>query len=313
MIYRERKSRFIRLFNKTPEGVICPHFYELILSNGCPFDCAYCYLKLTFRGDKSPKLFTNDWTTVQKELDAIDTGVFNTGELADSLAVIPPLLPKAIEYFQDTKKSKFLLLVTKSTNIKILEQTTPSKNIIISFSINAPIASRLYEKKAPSPYQRLEAAWRLKELGWRVRIRLDPIIPDVGLNNYKSIVKEIAKLKPEAVTLGMLRQFPGLYRFAPDAPRNNLKKAPDGRMRYQESLRVKTYHTIAEWLGFQPSLCKETKEVWRKLGWSFTPCNCVEPSILKEKITFTHKVNFEEKISVYTTCTFPIQPMVRPL
>ncbi|MDP2857911.1 MAG: hypothetical protein Q8P50_08040 [Bacillota bacterium] len=89
---RERKSDFVKLFDKTPAGVICPHFYELVLSNGCPYDCAYCYLRLTFRGHKSPVLFTNSWDRVRAEIEAIDQGVFSTGELADSLAVEPPLL-----------------------------------------------------------------------------------------------------------------------------------------------------------------------------------------------------------------------------
>ena len=84
IIKRERKSEFVKLFDKTPPDVVCPHFYELILSNGCPFDCSYCYLKLTFRGKTNPNLFTNKWEVVEKELEKINQGVFSTGELASS-------------------------------------------------------------------------------------------------------------------------------------------------------------------------------------------------------------------------------------
>ena len=92
VVKRERKSKFVKLFDKTPPAVFCPHFYELILSNGCPYNCVYCYLKLTFRGKTEPNIFTNDWDGVKRELDRIAGGVFSTGELADSLAIIPPLL-----------------------------------------------------------------------------------------------------------------------------------------------------------------------------------------------------------------------------
>lgn len=44
----------INRFDKTPHparasDVVCPHFLELKWAYGCPFDCAWCYLKGTFR------------------------------------------------------------------------------------------------------------------------------------------------------------------------------------------------------------------------------------------------------------------------
>jgi len=270
---RMRKSPFVRLFNKTPSNVICPHFYELILSNGCPFNCLYCYLKLTFRGNKNPVIFTNPWSQVEKELLKISKGVFSTGELADSLAVIPDLLEPAILWFSN-QEGRYLLLTTKSTNINFLRKFTPSSQVIVSFSINSLKAWELFEKKTPSPLKRLESAEKLKALGWRVRIRLDPVCLEVGLKDYEDICKRIKDLDPEVVTVGTLRHYPGLFRFEKQAPRKGLKKAPDGRMRYAEEERLKAYETIANWLGREPALCKETREVWEKLGWKFRVCNC---------------------------------------
>ena len=80
-ITRLRKSKFVRLFDKTPDSVVCPHFYELILSNGCIYDCSYCYLKLTFRGKNTPTLFNNEWAEIENELASIPFGVFSTGVL----------------------------------------------------------------------------------------------------------------------------------------------------------------------------------------------------------------------------------------
>ncbi|WP_172839081.1 hypothetical protein [Thermanaeromonas toyohensis] len=107
---------------------------------------------------------------------------------------------------------------------------------------------------APSPFSRLGAAARLLELGWRVRIRLDPVIVEGGIEGmeaYRDICKQIKGLGPERVTVGTLRQYPGLYRFAPDAPRSGLGKAPDGRMRYPVAVRVKVYRMLADWFGCQ--------------------------------------------------------------
>ncbi len=273
MLLRERKSKFVRLFDKTPEGVLCPHFYELVLSNGCPYDCAYCYLRLTFRGNKRPVLFTNDWQKIRREIDAVPEGVFSTGELADSLAVVPPNLEAALDYFE-AEPSRYLLLTTKSCRVDLFLARKPMPNVIISFSVNSPGAAARYERLAPPPAARLKAAARLQELGWRVRIRIDPIIWEAGLDGYQSVCREVAALQPERVTIGTLRQYPGLFRFAPDAPREGLRKAPDGRMRYEFGVRQSIYGQIAKWLGFQPALCKETHALWDALGWTFQGCNC---------------------------------------
>ena len=273
VVSRERKSNFVKLFDKTPPGVWCPHFYELVLSNGCPYDCSYCYLRLTFRGNIQPTLFTNGWEKVKSEIDAVPEGVFSTGELADSLAVLPPLLPKSIDYFSSLD-NKFLLLVTKSLHVDVLRQRNPTSQVILSFSVNSIPAAKKFERIAPSPEKRLETAAEMIEHGWRVRIRLDPIILESGLNYYESICRWIARIKPERVTLGTLRQYPALFNFLPHAPRTGLMKARDGRMRYAIPERVDTYRKIAHWLGFQPSLCKETQEVWDTLGWKFNGCNC---------------------------------------
>lgn len=276
-VTRDRKSSFVRLFNKTPPEVFCPHFYELILSNGCPYDCAYCYLKLTFRGKTEPNLFSNDWEIIERELDKLAKGVFSTGELADSLAIVPPLLNSAINYFSQ-EKNKYILLVTKSTNVNIFRQKQPNNQVILSFSVNASSVAKELENGAPSSSSRIQTAEELIKMGWRVRVRLDPIVIGNGFNfsDYESICNEIARIQPERVTIGTLRQYPTLHNFAPNAPKQGLKKENDGRLRYSIDERKKAYQKIKSWLGYQPALCKETKEMWDMLGWKFQGCNCTE-------------------------------------
>ena len=60
----------IKLFDRTPPprkdtDVVCPHFLELKWANGCPFNCAWCYLQGTFRFlDRGKKPFIKDWTKI---------------------------------------------------------------------------------------------------------------------------------------------------------------------------------------------------------------------------------------------------------
>jgi len=268
MEVRERKSKFVKLFTKTPPEVLCPHFYELILSNGCPYNCAYCYLQLTFRGDKGYRTFSNSFEGIKKELDAVPEGVFSTGELSDSLAYTPTHLAEVMDYFKK-QKERFLLFTTKSL-AKQLYREEPSDQIIVSFSINSYEAWQEYEKGTPDPINRLSSADALIQKGWRVRIRLDPIIEGF---DYEDICKMIKDVNPERITVGSLRHYPGIYRFT-KVRFNAMLKAPDGRLRYTIYRRAKIYRQIENWLGFQPALCKETHQCWKKLGWKFRGCNC---------------------------------------
>lgn len=278
MIQRERKSPFVKLFDKTPDGVVCPSFYELKLSNSCPFSCSYCYLMSTLRYNREPTLFTNDWSQVQAELDNLPAGVYNTGELADSLAITPPLLEPALDYFSN-QKEKFLLLVTKSINTQILKDRHPSPQVIVSFSVNSDEVSDIFERGTPLSSERLNCARELKILGWRVRIRLDPIIlpyfnTSKSFDKYFMLSHQVASLKPERITLGSLRPYPNTYRLMPDELKNELVKSNDGRWRYPLKDRTVCYQQVAEWLGEIPALCKEIQECYTQLGWVHDGCNC---------------------------------------
>jgi spore photoproduct lyase len=272
VVARPRKSGFIRRFDGTA-GLVCNQFYQLILSNGCPFNCRYCYLRLTLGGNQGPVIFTNPWLEVERQLEKIPTGVFSTGELADSLAITSPLLRPAVDYFR-RQTDKFLFLTTKSTNIKALLEIRPTPQVWISFSVNAVKTWELFEKETPHPDERLAAAWRLKEAGWRVRIRIDPVIPEVGIGHYREVAQKVSALAPERVTVGLLKHFPRLPRGRREEPWKQLAESPNGIKRYPMHLKAGILTSLADWLGFQPAICRETPDLWEKLGWKSHGCNC---------------------------------------
>ncbi|MGP7977567.1 MAG: radical SAM protein [Desulfobaccales bacterium] len=278
VIARPRKSGFIRRFDGTA-GLVCNKFYRFILSNGCPFNCQYCYLRLILGSNKGPLVFTNPWPEVERQLEKIPTGVFSTGELADSLAVTPPLLRPALEYFR-RQTHKFLFLTTKSTNIKLLMGIRPTPQVWISVSVNAVKTWELFEQKTPHPDERLAAAWRLKEAGWRVKIRIDPVIPEVGIRHYREVAKKVSALAPERVTVGVLKHFPRFPHCQREGPHRQLAESPNGIKRYPLHIKARIFNSLAEWLGFQPAICRETPGLWEGLGWKSNGCNCTPNQII---------------------------------
>jgi len=226
----------IRLFDKTPEGIVCPHFWVLSWARGCPYACSYCYLALThrFHGNR-PRFYP--WGQTERAIDKFfkthsEPTLLNTGELADSL-MNPELMEKICDKFETQTTHKVLLLskgcrfdnynaldITEGTAIHFLA-TKKYKQAVVSFSVNAHEFAVHYEKRTPNIYWRLSAAYVLQCAGYEVRLRIDPIIPVKPPNvanyswktAYRDLVKFILKtmfVTPARITLGTPRWFPAL-------------------------------------------------------------------------------------------------------
>jgi len=180
----------IKRFDKTPPptkstDVICPHFIELKWAYGCPFDCAWCYLKGTFRFQptKTKPVFKDRQkveTHTRRFLTEVTTPeILNTGEIADSLmgeGLSEPFSKFILPIFEEQNKHK-VLFVTKSDNVKHLLEIKPHSQVIISFSLNADEVAKRWEKGAPSVDRRIEAGRKLSQAGYEVRVRIDPMVP----------------------------------------------------------------------------------------------------------------------------------------
>lgn len=285
---RPRVSAFIRYFDKTPPGIICPHFYILAHANGCIYECAYCYLQLTFRGDPRAVVFTNRdamLAEVERFLARAEPAVLNAGELADALALesqtnlcrdVVPLFAKQDRHL--------LVLLTKSANVAPLLALEHNGRTVLSFSVNAPAVAARYEKGAPPVEARLAAAGQARAAGWRLRFRVDPIIPvPAWEDQYRRLMDDLLALAPERVTVGTLRYFPNVRTYARKLGRDTSvfdyapeRTAADGRFRLPFNLRVRIYEFIRDLLpaGVEFGLCKETEACHRALGITEVVCNC---------------------------------------
>ncbi len=292
-VTRARKDRFIRPFEKTPPGKVCPPVYELLHANGCPYGCDYCYLQLTFRYQTAPVVFSNRHDMlreVRQFLALSEPQVLHSGKLCDSLVYDEEtgLTRDLIPLFAAQEKHK-LLLLTKSTEIRNLLEMPDHRNTVVSFSLNAPALAERFERGAPTPIARLDAARRCQDAGYEVRARIDPVIPLEGWRElYKPLVGEIvARLKTDGlrVTIGNIRYFRGLPASAKQkgadmavfgVPMNF--DPTDGRMRVPPPLRMEMHRWFRE--QFPPNVgvypCKEPPDVWRSLGLDPTKpkCNC---------------------------------------
>ena len=289
---RERKTSFVDIFRTTPTDTVCPNFYVLSHANGCMFvpHCSYCYLKSSFWYLPGEQVFTNvekmlDDTRRWLMRDDLESFMLNTGNLSDSLNFegIRPLVPRLVELFRTEAEGKgrrhSLLLVTKGgpKECRPLFELRPCRSVVVSFSVNHPGAARRYESGAAAVGERMEAARQLKDAGWRVRVRIDPMF--VGYD-YRDVIGQVRGLGPERVTLGCLRAEPHLLRMVNHGLFSALEPPEEkgGLARYRLAARLALYRPAVEALKdtCPVGLCEETRDVWDALGLDADAqsCNC---------------------------------------
>jgi len=294
-------SSFLRHFDGClGNGVRCASYVKLVpISNGCPYYCTYCYLSYVYR-DYLPFIKMNiNYGKMCDEISdltacAQNTISFNMGEMLDSLALdhVSRLTSRLVPLFSRLSDG-YLTLLTKSSNIDGLLSLAPNHQIVVSWSLNTQPMIDLFEVGTADLEERIHAAKRCQERGYRVRLRIDPgiLYPDWQRDYAELICKSLAVLEPENITLGMLRLLPGHFRLARQAygtrgvRLQNLglaERASDHKYRYPRPQRVEFYRFLTDVIlshsrQMSVSLCRETPYVWDHLKDRCDPqrCNCL--------------------------------------
>lgn len=294
-------SSFVGRFDgQLGSSVRCCPYYKLVpVSNGCPYYCTYCYLAFVYR-KYAPFIKINiNYDTmfrqIQKTLAHSQGKIsFNMGEMLDSLALdhITNLTTMLIPFFS-VFTSGFLMLLTKSNNINNLLSIDPNEQTIISWSLNSQQIIETYELGTADLDERIKAAKQCQDHGYRIRIRIDPgiIYPNWQAGYADSIRKTLTLIRPENITLGMLRLLPGHFCLAADTYGNRarrlwdykfVKGASDGKLRYKPKQRVEFYNFLIDTIrsfdrDVSIGLCRETPEIWDVFEDRCKPkkCNCV--------------------------------------
>lgn len=302
LVKRVGDGSIVKRFDRTPfprrkTDVVCPHFLELKWSYGCPFNCSWCYLKGTLRMLPTKTCpVVKDFEKIRKHVntffdETVSNGyqseVLNSGEISDSLMWEnngKPFSEFILGIFDTQHKHKILFL-TKSNWIHNLLKINHNGSPLISFSMNASYVSGRWEKMAPPMKERIKAARKLQEVGYAVRIRIDPMVPIKNWDkNYKDIIDDIfSNFKPERITLGSLRGLQSTINNCPDkswvkylSEKSNWGKKIDFDKRF-EMYSTMINHLKERHKFKKVALCKETIEIWNRLNMDYRKikCNCI--------------------------------------
>ncbi len=183
-----------------------------------------------------------------------------------------------------TQKKHRVLFLSKANYIRNLVNNRTSHDPIISFTVNAFPVSKRWEK-APSPRKRLTAAKKLSEIGYEIRLRIDPIVPIKNWQvSYKSLIDKIfEKFTPERITAGSPRGLQSTINNCKDTSWTKyLSERSNWGKKLDSDTRFKIYSILFNYLkenhNFKNvAMCKETIEMWNRLGMDYRKirCNCI--------------------------------------
>ncbi|NIO48466.1 MAG: hypothetical protein GTN73_03360 [Candidatus Aminicenantes bacterium] len=289
LLITRQKGEFVKPCPCTPGYLGCNYFI-LNIDLNCPLDCSYCILQhyLTNPLITVHVNLEDLWRQLDNFLDRKRHGTIRigTGELGDSLALdhLTQNSVDLVSYFRK-KRNAIFELKTKTVNIRNILKIEPAPNLVIAWSLNSLRIAREEEKGAPSIEERIDAARRVSERGFRIAFHFDPIIrhPDWE-KEYKDVIKKmLATVDPARIawiSLGSFR-FPSSLKAIIEErfPKTKIIydefiKGKDGKFRYFKPLRLELYKKIVgfirEWGGKEIPLyfCMEGEDIWREvMGW----------------------------------------------
>lgn len=162
------------------DNMHCFPYYKLVpLSNGCPYNCIYCYLAFVYRKYGAFIKINLNYSKMLEQIQTISLPTnrlcFNFGEMLDSLALdhITELSTILVPFFNNFKNC-YLMMLTKSSNIGNLLKLKPNNQVVVSWSLNPQNVIDEYEFGTASLDERINAAKLCQQHGYRIRFRIDP-------------------------------------------------------------------------------------------------------------------------------------------
>jgi spore photoproduct lyase len=245
---------------------------------GCPGRCAYCVL---------PECASVPCPTFHASLDAmqaaLEDGLARTpdvylhlGHILDPLAYpfLGPLIATAVEGVRSAPRAR-LEIRTKFAAADLLPPDPPP-NAVVAFSFAPERLVRLYEQGTASVRARIAAARAAARRGYRIGLRLDPVLIYPGWEtDYAALCARLTREIPSHLVadavLGCFRGPPALAeRVTALDPgsvfrRGELIPIDHGKAGYPRPLRVRALRFLASRLGgrFPVSFCFEDETVER--------------------------------------------------
>ena len=263
MVIMRRRSPFLMACPAGSAKFACCGYLVLTLASNCPMDCSYCFLQEYVADNPGFQVYAN-YEDAFTEIDTLSASApgrhfrIGTGELADSLAMdsLTGLSIELVNFFA-ARENLTLEFKTKTDEIENLLTIDPRGGVLVSWTLSPRRVFEACEHRTASPSERITAARRVLDAGYRVAFHLDPMIAYPGAErDYIELMDELFSTIPPAktsfISMGGLRMTPALRaaarrRFPTDAMLlGEDLLAEDGRYRTFAPMRIRLYKVLAD-------------------------------------------------------------------
>lgn len=259
LILAAKKNNFLYKGSAMCDDFGNQNFYYNTLIQNCLYNCDYCYLQGMYESSNIV-IFVNIedfFKETDKMLTELNSKLFLCISYDTDLLALEKIVPYTSMWIQyaNGKENLELEIRTKSNQFHKIASIEPPKNVILAWTVSPTENAKRYEKKAPTLKARL---WNIKkalELGWRVRICLDPVLYTKDWqNSYSNMLKEVFSVVPaeklEDVTVGVFRVNQDYWK--------NMKKVNPSEILHFPFQKVGNAHTYSD------SLTNQINEFLRK-------------------------------------------------
>jgi spore photoproduct lyase len=269
------------------KNVKCCNYSILNIGYGCLYECSYCFLQgyQNVAGIILPCNLPNFLS--RDKIKPADNKMFflprvGSGEFTDSLIFDDVTLfsNDIVKFFKENTDISFEFK-TKSTNIDNLLKLGGSKNIVVSWSVNAEQMIKENEHCTPGLQERLTAAQKCVKAGYSVGFHFDPVILyEDWKQGYKKTIENIFDFIDgkyiKWISIGSLRMVASLKKVIETRFPDNrildeeLLLSHDNKLRYDDNTRIKIYRYLVDLIKKQDSsvvvyLCMENTDIWNKV------------------------------------------------
>ncbi len=244
-LYREAKRTLVVGIQRRPQFRPCRPSadYEFALVTGCPGLCQYCYLQ----GTLGRRPYVRVWVNLEEILEAVRNAVrerlprqtsFEVSSTADPMAVehLTGSLHEAVRCFAATAGAR-LRLVTKFPPAPGLLELAHGGRTDFRVSVNAPSLIRRFEPGTSSLEERVAAAVRVAQAGYRPGFLVAPLMVSSGWEeDYRELFRLLGRAFPGAAAAGLELEFV-TYRFTAATRKLVLERWPRGNLDLEPATR----------------------------------------------------------------------------
>lgn len=190
-------------------GIVCQDGIELHSVRGCLFKCQYCYFENILNVCLNIEEFMIHLHWLKRE--QMEQSLYKWDNGSDILALEPEYgASRLMTEFFGQQDLAHLMHYTKSDNVDCLIGAEHNGQSIMCWTLSCDTGSRVIEPEtAPLP-QRVAAARRCQEDGYRVRFRFSPIFPVPDWEDEYRAALELVfdQTEPDVISLLTLSRLP---------------------------------------------------------------------------------------------------------